>query len=47
MALPDEINIGTAPNNGTGDPLRTAFQKSNARDEYLEQNKANINDLLN
>lgn len=23
------INIGTAPNDGTGDPIRTAFDKAN------------------
>lgn len=29
MAL-DLINIGTAPNDGNGDPLRTGFEKTNA-----------------
>lgn len=24
------INVGTAPNDGTGDPLRTAYQKCNS-----------------
>ena len=28
MAL-EVINVGTAPNDGTGDPLRTAYQKCN------------------
>ena len=28
------INIGTAPNDGTGDPLRTAFDKVN--DNFTE-----------
>lgn len=28
------INIGTAPNDGTGDPLRTAFSKTNANFAY-------------
>jgi hypothetical protein len=36
MALPEKVDIGTAPNNGTGDPLRIAFQKLNARDGYLD-----------
>lgn len=40
MALPTKVNIGTAPGNGTGDPARTAFDKLNARDEYLDANKA-------
>ena len=30
MAL-DTINIGTAANDGTGDPLRTAFTKINTK----------------
>ena len=30
------VNIGSAANDGTGDPLRTAFQKLNANDAYLE-----------
>ena len=29
-----DINIGTAPNDGTGDPLRTAFDKTN--DNFTE-----------
>jgi hypothetical protein len=29
MAL-EVINVGTAPNDGTGDPLRTAYQKCNS-----------------
>jgi hypothetical protein len=29
MATPEIINIGTLPNDGEGDPLRTAFQKIN------------------
>jgi len=29
MATPEIINIGTLPNDGQGDPLRTAFQKIN------------------
>lgn len=33
----DPINIGANPNDGTGDPLRIAFEKVNANDVYLEQ----------
>ena len=29
MAVPETINIGALPNDGEGDPLRTAFQKIN------------------
>ena len=29
----DTVNIGAAPNDGTGDPLRSAFQKLNANDQ--------------
>lgn len=35
MAL-QPVNIGTNPNDGTGDPLRTAFDKLNDNDLYLE-----------
>lgn len=35
MAL-QPVNIGTNPNDGTGDPLRTAFDKLNQNDSYLE-----------
>jgi hypothetical protein len=31
-----EINIGSAPDDGTGDPLRTAFDKIN--DNFAELN---------
>lgn len=31
----DTVNVGTVPNDGTGDPLRTAFQKLNANDQEL------------
>lgn len=34
------INIGTAPNDGTGDSLRDAFQKTN--DNFIELTKAVI-----
>jgi len=30
------VNIGATANDGTGDPLRTAFQKVNANEVYLE-----------
>jgi hypothetical protein len=36
MPLPPPINVGLAANDGKGDPLRTAYQKANARDEYLD-----------
>lgn len=29
MATPEYINVGPSPNDGLGDPIRTAFQKSN------------------
>lgn len=35
MAL-TPVNIGATANDGTGDPLRTAFQKVNANEVYLE-----------
>jgi hypothetical protein len=31
----NNVNIGTAPNDRTGDPLRTAFQKINTNDNWL------------
>lgn len=37
MPLPPPINVGLVANDGKGDPLRTAHQKANARDEYLDQ----------
>lgn len=43
------VAVGAAANDGTGDPLRTAFIRSNARDAGLEvaidQAKANFDDL--
>lgn len=33
------INIGSSPNDGTGDPLRTAFTKANANDAALNAGK--------
>lgn len=44
------VNLGTAPNDGTGDPLRTALQKLNNNDANLWQqafvNQAATNGLL-
>jgi phage-related tail fiber protein len=40
MALPTKVNIGTNPGDGSGDPAHIAFGKSNAREDYLEANKA-------
>jgi len=31
-----KVNVGTAPNDGTGDPIRTAFQKQNTNVDALE-----------
>lgn len=39
------VNIGTAPNNGDGDPLRTAFGKIN--DNFNELYDANLSDPEN
>jgi hypothetical protein len=36
------INVGTLPNDGEGDPLRTAFQKINNNFAYLQQTSTNI-----
>ena len=36
------VNIGVLPNDGEGDPLRTAFQKINNNFIYLQQTSANI-----
>lgn len=35
------INIGTNPNDGTGDPLRTAFTKINSNIAYIEAQVTN------
>lgn len=35
------INIGASPNDGTGDPLRTAFQKTNDNFDTMSSNVAN------
>ena len=45
MAL-DTINIGTAANDGTGDPLRTAFDKINDNFTELYGSTAEANDLI-
>ena len=36
----ESINIGSAPNDGTGDPLRRSFQKVNAVIELLNGGKS-------
>jgi hypothetical protein len=36
------VNVGTLPNDGEGDPLRTAFQKINNNFVYLQQTNSNI-----
>ncbi len=36
------VNIGAAPNDGTGDPLRTAFDKLNDNFDELYLNSANV-----
>lgn len=45
MPLPPPVNVGLAPNDGKGDPNRTAFQKTNARDEYLDQRITSVSTL--
>ena len=40
------INIGTSANDGTGDPLRTAFDKINDNFSELYGSSAEANDLL-
>jgi len=43
------INIGSAPNDGTGDPIRTAFNKANENftELYDGQFSGNYDDLVN
>lgn len=36
------VNIGTLPNDGEGDPLRTAFQKINNNFNFIQQAGTNI-----
>lgn len=52
--LISNVNIGTTANDGTGDPLRTAFQKINSNfsiiDAYISANyytKSEVNALFN
>ena len=40
------INIGSSANDGTGDPLRTAFDKINDNFSELYGSSAEANDLL-
>ena len=37
-----KINIGTVPNDGTGDPLRTAFIKVDGNFDELYGDNANV-----
>ena len=37
-----DVNIGTTANDGTGDPLRTAFQKVNANNALIENAFATV-----
>ena len=36
------VNVGTLPNDGEGDPLRTAFQKINNNFIFMQQTSTNI-----
>lgn len=40
------VNIGAAPNDGEGDPLRTAFQKINNNFVYIQQTATSIADAV-
>lgn len=40
------VDVGTEPNDATGDPLRTAFQKINNNFVYMEQSASNIADAV-
>lgn len=42
----DTINIGTGPNTGTGEPLRTAFIKVNKTIRRVDSLKTEINDTV-
>lgn len=44
MALPADLNLGTAPDNGTGDPLRVGGQKIKTNLQYLEDNKQGLSE---
>lgn len=43
MANLEVINVGAEPNDGTGDPIRTAFTKTNTNFESLNSEIGNIN----
>jgi hypothetical protein len=38
------VNVGAAPNDGTGDPARTAFGKLNSNDTWLSSQLSNLNE---
>ena len=40
------VDVGTEPNDATGDPLRTAFQKINNNFVFLQQASSNIADAV-
>jgi hypothetical protein len=40
------VDVGTEPNDATGDPLRTAFQKINNNFVFLQQSSSNIADAV-
>ena len=40
------VNIGAQPNDGEGDPLRTAFAKINNNFVYLQQTSSDISDAV-
>ena len=40
------VDVGTEPNDATGDPLRTAFQKINNNFLYLQQTSSRITDAV-
>ena len=42
-----KINIGTVPNDGTGDPLRTAFIKVDGNFDELYEDNANVANSIN
>ena len=44
--VPDTVNIGTGPNSGNGDPLRTGIDKLNTNDQWLGQQNALVWDSI-
>ena len=40
------VDVGTEPNDATGDPLRTAFQKINNNFVYMQESASNIADAV-